>query len=163
MSPNASPSDALPMPWVARIFARLSVRYGRAFLARWDGLAMELVHADWAEQLAGLDRRSHAIAYALAHLPIDKPPTVGEFKALCNACPDAPMPALPAPAADPARVAAAMAQCRGPRGATLGSRKWAERLRDRELAGDHLPMFSQRAWRVALRVMPDDSLQTGDA
>lgn len=161
MSPSESPIDRLPMRWVERIFARLAVRYGRPFLARWDGLSMADVHADWADVLRGLDRRPSAIAYALEHLPIDRPPTAGEFRALCNACPQEPIPEVPAPPADPARVAAATAACRGSRPQILGARAWAERLRARELAGEHLSPYSCNAWRVALRVVPSDTIPMG--
>ena len=95
----------LPADWIEYIFSRLTVRYGRAFLARWDveGIDRELVKADWAKELAGFSNWTEAIDYALDSLPADgKPPTVNEFKAACFRAPKPNRQALPEPAANPA-------------------------------------------------------------
>ncbi len=99
----------LPADWIEYIFSRLTVRYGRAFLARWDveGINRDLVMADWAKELAGFTNWTEAIDYALDNLPADgKPPTVNEFKAACFRAPKPDRPALPAPKADPVRAKA---------------------------------------------------------
>lgn len=89
---------AMPKAWVDEIFARLTVRYGSAFLNRWlsVGVDLELVKADWATELAGM--KPEGIGYALKHLPPDRPPTVGEFRVLANQAPPPVFKALPQPA-----------------------------------------------------------------
>lgn len=93
---------ALSKQWVDAIFTRLTVRYGSAFLGRWNGIDMELVKADWAEELAGLENWPDAIKHALDTLQADKSaPTVNEFKAACLRCPKTALE-LPPPPANPA-------------------------------------------------------------
>ncbi len=89
----------LPASWVDSLFARLAVRYGSAWTAKWEGLDMAAVRADWADELAGYAARPDAIRHALGHLPPDRPPNVSQFLLLCRNSPE-PMPALlkaPAP------------------------------------------------------------------
>lgn len=75
---------SLPEPWIEKIFHRLSVTYGRNWLSMWDGIPIDDVKEDWAEQLAGYQQNPNAITYALENLPHAKPPTVLEFRALCQ-------------------------------------------------------------------------------
>ena len=77
----------LPAIWVERIFSKLTVRYGTAFRARYAGVDEQLLRDDWAEHLAAFSRRPEAIRYALDHLPAERAPTVGEFRAMCNQAP----------------------------------------------------------------------------
>lgn len=100
----------LPLTWVEKVFRKLTVIYGRDFMARWEGLKTEDVIDDWAEELAGFVNWPEAIAWALKNLPEGKPPTVIEFRALCLKAPKPDRPALPEPAADPARVKSEMAK-----------------------------------------------------
>ena len=95
MQPNASRID--------RLFAKLSVRYGDAFLRQWSGAAPELVKADWAEVLDGVDDR--AIAYALRYLPAS-PPNAIAFREICRRAPEPEQARIAGPTvrADPARV-----------------------------------------------------------
>ena len=84
---------SLPQPWVERIFSRLTVRYGRDFTARYEGIGQTpeeggaLVQADWARELDGFERHPALLAWALDHLP-DRPPTAGEFRRLAKSGPD---------------------------------------------------------------------------
>lgn len=155
MSNSASSDESLPAKWVEQIFKKLSVRYGRQFLARWDGIEESDVKDDWAEQLGGFARRPDCIAYALNKLPIDKPPTVGEFRALCNSMPER----AEGPRLDwkrgpiPANVMQALDKLKEPKEVDAqysGARGWAYRLRDREAAGDALGVMQRRCWREAL-------------
>ena len=99
--------DSLPDAWIDSLFARLAVRYGSAWSAKWEGLDMAAVRADWADELAGYAKRPEAIKHALGHLPPDRPPNVSQFLLLCRNSPE-PFPVLlPAPSvteADKARV-----------------------------------------------------------
>jgi hypothetical protein len=110
MSSTASPAEALPSHWVDQLFRKLSIRYGRQFMARWDGIDESEVKADWACVLGGFWAHPDCIAYALDNLPPDRPPTATQFRELCRAKPDSSQaPQLQAPKPDPQRVAAAMA------------------------------------------------------
>jgi hypothetical protein len=80
-------NDKLPGDWVDQIFRKLSIRYGRQFMARWDGINEADVKSDWADVLGGFLRRPDAIAFALDNLPTDHPPTATQFRDLCNAMP----------------------------------------------------------------------------
>lgn len=149
--------ERLERAWVEQIFSRLHVRYGAAWKARWDGIAEDLVIEDWARELAGLKSRPDLLAYALDNLPADKPPTVGQFRAIANSRPDerdapplaldykrGPIPAKVAQALDKLREPADVErQYRGPKG-------WAYRLRDREAQGDKLSPVQRKFWREAL-------------
>lgn len=97
---------SLPDPWVEKIFTKLSLIYGRAFLSQYEGVDMLAVKADWAHELAGFENMPEAIAYALKHLPMDRPPNVLQFRALCRKVPPPEFKALPAPKADREKVAA---------------------------------------------------------
>lgn len=90
---------ALPLPWVDRIFEKLALVYGQAFLARWRDLDLDAVKADWAHELAGFEKHPEAIAYGLKNLPVDRPPNVLQFRAMCRKSPPPVFKALPAPAA----------------------------------------------------------------
>jgi hypothetical protein len=83
---------ALPENWCKRIFARLTMVYGRDFLSRWEGQDLGEVMADWSKELAGMQNAPHAIAYALENMDPNKPPNVLQFKALCHRAPSPPPP-----------------------------------------------------------------------
>jgi hypothetical protein len=85
---------SLPDAWVDRIFDKMNLTYGHQFLARWDGITVEKVKADWAHELRGFQQNPSAITYGLQHLPPGKPPTVLEFRVICNS-PQAPRPDPP--------------------------------------------------------------------
>ena len=91
----------LPLAWVEKVFRKLTVVYGRDFMARWEGQEINDVIEDWAEELSGFVNWPEAIAWALKNLPDSKPPTVLEFRALCFKAPKPERLALPEPAADP--------------------------------------------------------------
>jgi hypothetical protein len=86
--------------WVERLFSRLQVRYGDAWLRKWEGINLAAVKADWCEQLGPLYQRNpKAISYALDHLP-DYPPNADGFLRICLLAPS-PMLALPPVTAQP--------------------------------------------------------------
>lgn len=92
---------SLPIEWVEKIFSKLTVNYGVDFLARYKGIPLADVKADWSEELGGFG--GDRIAFALKNLP-DKPPTATQFRNLCLSAPAIEVPALPEPKADPVRM-----------------------------------------------------------
>lgn len=90
---------ALPLSLVDMIHARLAVRYGSAWMAKWSGIDPRLVKADWANELDGMD--DAAIQRAMQSLPDEFPPTASAFRALGEdkgmPRPELLPPALPAP------------------------------------------------------------------
>ena len=101
----------LPTTWCDKIFQKLTLAYGRDFTGRWEGIPLIEVKSDWAHELAGYQDAPHAISYALQNLPV-KPPTVYEFRAICQRAQTPPAPRLNAPMADPAVVRKAIAEAR---------------------------------------------------
>lgn len=91
---------AFPENWCKRIFAKLTMTYGRDFLSRWEGQDLGEVMADWSKELAGMQYAPHAIAYALENIDPAKPPNVLQFKALCHRAPS-PLPPLALARPDP--------------------------------------------------------------
>lgn len=73
----------LPLPWVARLFERLSDMYGSLWHDRWANMPMPRVMATWAEDLADIsvDELKAGLA-ACKTRPY--PPTLPEFRALCR-------------------------------------------------------------------------------
>lgn len=146
----------LPASWVDHLFAKLTVRYGAAFLRQWPAdVDVSLVKADWAEVLDGFDGFPDGIAYALRNLDPQRPPNALQFRDLCRQCRSDP-PSLSIaddrPSADPQRVREIICRLRSqPIGDVyVGPKAWAHRLRDRELAGEKLTRFQRECWRDAL-------------
>lgn len=138
------------MPWVDRIFSKLTARYGRDFLSKYEGVDLDLVKSDWAEELAGLQNRPEAIKYALDH-PTAKPPNVIEFKDTCSRSPVQTYVAIDAPKPDPSVVNAALRKAKEavkPQHDVLFP---IRRLMWREIEGDKRLTKAQREfWRIAL-------------
>ena len=88
----------LPDAWIDRLFAKLTVRYGEAFMRQYHDMDIELVKADWAEVLDGFQYLDGSIMYALRYLPSERPPSALQFRDICRRAPDIPKPALTAPA-----------------------------------------------------------------
>jgi hypothetical protein len=138
------------MPWVEKIFQKLSLNFGRDFLGRWEGIPIEDVKADWAHELRGYQQNPSAIAYGLEHCLSDKAPTVQDFKAICNKRPDKPL-ALPEPPASPERVAEEMKKLEQlQRAGRVDHKAWAKSLKERHDAGEKINMNQVRCYRNAL-------------
>lgn len=132
---------SMPDSWIDRIFVRLSMVYGRDFMARYEGLQIDAVKAEWAHDLDGFEQHPEAVRYALDHLPSDRAPNSLQFRDLCRRAPAKQVPALPAPEPDK-KVAAAI------RGAftavkRTGAMGWANKLRQR-IAEGYRPTKFQR-------------------
>ena len=137
----------LPSEWVDRLFGRLAVRYGSAWLRQWEGIDMAAVRADWAEELAGLQERPDALRYGLENLPADKPPTVSQFRAACNRAPEKFTPQLAGPPASAAMVAKVRA---GLDRSGVSPLAWAHRLKARHESGARLTITQVEMYRSAL-------------
>lgn len=142
------PSQALPSPWVDRIFSKLTLTYGHRFLGLYAGLDMEAVKADWAHELGAYTSRPEAIAHAMAVLPPDSPPNVMQFRDLCRRAPEYAPKALPAPPPDPTLAQELRRAVRPVLGS--GGRQWAHSLQARIAAGYRPTPFQRQAVAEAL-------------
>lgn len=140
---------------IDRLFHRLSATYG----ADWDRSLGQTPIADaktvWAHELANFKTSLHRIAWALENLP-ERCPNVIVFKKLCQQAPTPEAPALPAPKADPARVAAELAKLAPLRTAEkpnhIDHKEWAKTLADNHKHGDRLNANQIRCYRLALGI-----------
>lgn len=82
--------DLPELQLVDLIFAKCMLVYGREFLARWEGQNIDEVKLDWARELGAVLSNPQAIKHALLHLPVERPPTVLQFRQLCVNHPVAP-------------------------------------------------------------------------
>lgn len=140
---------SLPTTWVDKIFDKLTLTYGQQFLRRWQDIDLNAVKSDWAHELSGYERFPKAIAYALQHLPVDKPPTVLEFRAMARRTPADEAPRLEAPKADPSLIAAELEKLAPLRELTFAkpSTEWAYRIVAKHDAGqrvNYLPLKMAR-------------------
>lgn len=143
---------SLPTPWIDRIFDKMALTYGRAFLDRWRDIDLNAVKSDWAHELANFAQHPHMIAWGLQNLPPERAPTVLEFRAICRRSPEAQAPQLPPPKADPAKVAEELRKLAPMREARSGvdHKAWARRIIGRHDAGDQIAPCTLRFAREAL-------------
>ena len=144
------------MKAVDHVFAVLSATY----MAAWDralGTAPILdVKTAWAYQLGQFTHSSNAkraILWALRNLP-DTAPSAIQFRNICRMAPAVELVQLPAPKADPKRVAVELAKLDPLRQpvARIDHKDWATRLRERDVAGDPINMNQRRCYRIALGI-----------
>lgn len=142
------------------IFTKCTLVYGRDFLDRWAGQDIDEVKADWMRELGGFMNFPHRIRHGLEHLP-QRPPTALHFREICREAPDSrPRQARltdEPPPANPKRVAAIVSHLT----AKLKKRdrlQWARDLEAREIRGDDLSIWQQRAWRNALTQAPAENM-----
>ena len=147
---------SLPTEWVNKIFKELAVKYGRDFAARWEGMELEKIKADWAHELSGFEAHPDALGYALKNLPPDRPPTVLQFRVLANKAPGPVFQALPVPAPSVERLAQEAARLSGIRSTPTEfrgrSKDWARVIVDRHSAGEHISTYSLRLAREVLNI-----------
>lgn len=143
--------EPLPSEWIDMIFSKLTLRYGRDFLGRYEGQDLAAVKSDWATELAGLQNRPEAITYALEY-PSARAPNVVEFIAACRRAPVAAQAQIAPPKANAEIVAKALAMAAGATGKRHDPLAPIRELRRRELAGDRTLTKAQREfWRIALK------------
>lgn len=146
---------SLPLPWVNRIFERLTLTYGSEFDARWssfDEEEMIEVNLHWADELAAYKNAPHAITFALNNLP-ERAPNVIQFRNLCRQAPAIEPLRIEPPAADPARVAAVLEKIapvmQQPR-AQSNPKAWAHRLLERLQSGERINPTAAQMARTAI-------------
>ena len=68
---------------MVRVFQKFSLAFGNQMNAKWQGIDMQAVYADWAEELGDMSLGSidHGVKAAKNCL---HPPSQGEFKDLCR-------------------------------------------------------------------------------
>jgi len=145
----------LPLRYVDEIHARLAIRYGSAWTAKWSGLDERLIKADWSEQLDNMAPES--IRKALDFLPDDFPPTATAFRKLgAIRTESVTAPALPAP--DPVgmkRVAGEMARLvHSQRSIVQGAADCFARLRQLEREGRLSPAQRDFLRRANFKAAP---------
>lgn len=144
---------SLPSSWVDRIFDKLTLTYGQAFLRRWQDLDMNAVKSDWAHELDGFDQNPKAIAYALQHLNPEKPPTVLEFRALAYKCPSEQPVMIDQPRATAERIASELLRMAPMRNRTyVDGREWARRIVARHAQGDRIRPYTLNCAQEALGI-----------
>ena len=143
---------SLPMPWIDKIFMKLTLVYGRDFLNRWEGLTIGDVKTDWAHELAGFNENPEAIAHALQNLPADKPPNVYQFRAIARSLPSK-QAMLPKPAAASPDVVAAQLMAMVPikKQLKVDGKEWARRIVGCADAGGIVRPYSLNLARAALK------------
>lgn len=142
---------SLPANWTDKIFMKLTLIYGRDFTARWEGMNICDIKTDWSHELSGYENRPKAIAWALQNLPAGKPPTVLEFRKLCNTLPQEATVFLEAPKADPEHVKAELSKL-SPAPVKTDGKEWARRKLAAHAAGDRVGVFGLKLARQALGV-----------
>ena len=120
---------------IEQIFGRLHVRYGAKLSGAYQGIDMHAVKADWADVLDGV--RSDSITYALVNLPIEWPPTAGQFRDLCRHAPERKLAAI-LPPANPKARATGIEKLRALKIGDHDPRAWIVRLIDRQERGEKL-------------------------
>jgi hypothetical protein len=134
---------SLPAAWIDALFARLTVRYGAAFMRQYEGIPIESVKEDWGAVLGGFDAAD--IKHALQNLPADWPPAVMQFRALCNSRyrQEQEAPKLEGPLVIPGKVAELLKRIASAPAASVGPAAVAARLR--EIAKTRPLTLAQRA------------------
>jgi hypothetical protein len=136
--------------FVDALFHRLTLRYGRAFLARWEEGSVDEVKADWRRELASYAGRPEAIEYALALMDPDEPPTAARFRELCASAPAPAFRAGPEPK-QPQRAAEIRRQYLRPVVPRAGrERAWAADVVQRADAGERVSRYTLRLALAAL-------------
>lgn len=139
---------------IDRLFHRLGATYGAEWERSLGSTPISDAKTVWAHELSVFKNSLGRIAWALENLP-DRCPNVIAFKSLCKQAPAPQEIALPAPKADPERIAVELAKLAPLRQRTeahsrVDHKAWANTLKARHLAGDRLNMNQVRCYRLAL-------------
>jgi hypothetical protein len=130
----------------------MTLAYGSRFTNQWGGLDPKELKDHWARELGCFRENPAALRHGLNNMDDSKPPTPAEFRKLCSGVPR-PFLALPSPLADKAVVKGLLARLNVPSFFAPITKQPAERLRERELAGDTtLNSYQKKYWRQVLGV-----------
>jgi hypothetical protein len=139
---------SLPSGWIDRIFTKLTLTYGQAFLRQYDGVEMADVKANWGHELGCFAQSPDSIRHGLEHLP-ERPPNIVQFRDLCR------IPVKPVlltndlPPVAP-EMAAMVKEVFSKAEKRASDKGWAHALQAREKNGEALSMAQRQAWRTAL-------------
>jgi hypothetical protein len=139
---------SLPAAWTDRIFTKLTLTYGQAFLRQYDGVDMDEVKANWGHELACYAQSLEAIRHGCANLP-ERPPNVVQFRELCRIPQSPVLLTNDLPPVDP-KMAAMVKEVFSKAEKRSNDRAWAHELKAREEAGEVLSFAQRNAWREAL-------------
>ena len=139
------------------VFERLAATYGAAWdraLGQTPIVDVKTVWADCLSSFLHSDDAKRAILWALKNLP-ERVVNAIEFRNLCRMAPARQnQEVLPAPAADPVRVAAELAKLGQVRSRQLaaapGMKDWAYCLKARHDAGEKLGMYQVSSYQAAI-------------
>lgn len=144
---------SLQMKAIDRLFERMAATYTTQWTRQFSEVPMQDVKTAWAHELGSFAGYLEAIAWALENLP-PKCPNVIEFRNICRQAPARPVPQLPEPKADPARVAAELAKLADVKKSVLVGRtdgkEWARRIIAQVDAGIPTNMTIKRFAKQAL-------------
>ena len=146
---------SLPIKAIDRLFERLALTYGAQWDRLWEGRPITDVKTLWATELSGYASENglKAIAWALENLP-ERCPNAIEFRNLCRHAPMPEAKQIPAPKADPERVAAELAKLAPMRehrpAPAYDGRSWARAIIARHEAGEKITPSSLKFARDAL-------------
>lgn len=142
-APSTVRQHALPDAWIDSLFDRLEAAYGSKWLNMWGNTNLANVKALWAEKLSGFAENPKALGHALGCLDDHPfPPTLPEFLSLCRKAPKPEQAALPAPAANPEKVAAFASSVKAVTQTKKDAIAWARRPKS-EIAFNALMVLSK--------------------
>lgn len=138
---------------IDRLFAKLTIRYGRAFMDQWPGIDPEEVKADWLHELGGFKGAPECIAWATENLP-ERAPNATQFRNLCRQAPRKQPPPLPAPKADPEKARAALEVVRAglAKARNRTAAEWAREVITKHEAGEKVAPQALEIARRTLRI-----------
>jgi hypothetical protein len=128
---------------VEHVFKSMAAMYGAAWDRSFGATPMKDSKTAWAFQLGQFTHSQtakRAILWALQNLP-DFVPSAIAFRNLCRSAPSVMVPALPAPKADPVRIASELAKLGQAKAIAVsphGMKAWVYRLKERHDRGEEL-------------------------
>jgi len=142
---------------IDRLFERLQLTYGQAWLKLWDGIPINELKTQWAHELASFNEHLDMVAWALEHLP-ERPPNVIQFKNLCRQAPKPePLQALPPPKPDQSRLRLELEKLGALKAASqqakTDGKEWARIILAKHQNGQSIPSVNLRFAREALGVV----------
>lgn len=143
------------MKAIDRLFERMAATYGAQWTRMWGDVPIGDVKTAWAHELSPYAQRLESVAWALENLP-PKVPNVIEFKMICRQAPLPPEKQLPAPKADPERLARELSKLadmkKQAKSYAIDHKAWAKRLIEMSDQGIKVRPICLRFAKDALRI-----------